>query len=254
MRFDILTLFPSMVEFYVRESIIKRAIEAGIVDIVVTNIRDYAIDKHKCVDDYPYGGGAGMVMKIDPVYEALQDIKQGRNTRTILLSPQGTIFNQGKAEELFENGTDIALICGRYEGIDERIKYIVDEEISVGDYVLTGGELPALIIVDTVCRLVPGVLGDERSSREDSFSCGILDYPHYTRPPDYKGYAVPSVLLSGNHEKIRMWRRKEALKRTLKRKPSLIEENDKLSKEDYILLKMIKEEEYDIDECGRRAV
>lgn len=247
-RFEILTLFPSMVEFYIDESIIKRAINAGVIDVKVLNIRDFTSDRHKCVDDYPYGGGAGMVMKVEPVYNALEYIKRaGQKLHVILLTPQGDVFDQQRAEALSKCGSTIVLICGRYEGFDERIRDIAHEELSIGNYVLTGGELPALAVMDSVSRLVPGVLGDFSSSQEESFTTGRLDYPAYTRPPVFRGRSVPEILLSGNHEKIRQWRKKEALRKTYRKKPYLLKT---LTQEDKTMLTQIKEEEYNgFDEC-----
>jgi len=235
--FDIITIFPDMFQAYLGESILKRAIQKGLLDVKIYDIRDFTTDKHRTVDDYPYGGGSGMVMKIEPIYNAMQAIKSdGIERLVIMLSPQGKTYDQKKAEAFSEGGKRVLFICGRYEGIDERVKEnLVDEEISVGDYVLTGGELAALVIIDSVARLVPGVLGDDESSVEESFSWGILDYPHYTRPPEFMGMKVPDVLLSGNHKEISKWRRKKALEKTLKQRPDLIDKYD-LSKEDTAIL------------------
>jgi tRNA (guanine37-N1)-methyltransferase len=235
--FDILTIFPEIFNAYLGESILKRAIDKGLLDVRVYNVRDFTKDKHRTVDDYPYGGGAGMVMKIEPIYDAVQAIKaDGVERLTVLLSPQGKPYNQGRAEVLAQEKRRILFICGRYEGIDERVlEQLVDEEVSIGDYVMTGGELAALVIIDSVSRLVPGVLGDDASSREESFSWGILDYPHYTRPPEFSGMRVPDVLLSGNHREISKFRRKEALRRTLKKRPDLLDAAV-LDKEDYEIL------------------
>lgn len=223
--FDVITIFPGILDAYLGESIMKRAVEKNLIDVKVYNLRDYTTDKHKTVDDYPYGGGAGMVMKIEPLYNAVTAIKSdGIERLTVMLSPQGRTYNQGVAEELAKEKRRILLICGRYEGIDERTReLLVDTEISAGDYVLTGGELPALVIIDTISRLLPGVLGDEESNKEESFSWGMLDYPHYTRPSEFMGRRVPEVLLSGNHKLIMEWRKQEALKRTLSRRPDLLE-------------------------------
>ncbi len=241
--FDVLTIFPSMIKAYLSESIMKRAIEKGIVQVNVVNIRDYTEDKHRQVDDYPYGGGAGMVFKPEPIFNAIDSLcRDGKKRHIVLLSPGGRIFNQSVAEEYAREKEHILFICGRYEGVDERIKTLVNEELSIGDYVLTGGELPALVIIDAVTRLLPGALGDEDSSKEESFTSGILEYPQYTRPVEYRGMRVPEVLLSGNHQLIRRWRRKEALRRTLKRRPDLLEKID-LAEEDRELIKEIKEEE-----------
>jgi tRNA (guanine37-N1)-methyltransferase len=223
-RFDIVTIFPSIIQAYLGESILKRAVQNGLLDVKVHNLRDYTTDKHKNVDDTPYGGGAGMVMKIEPMYNALRTIcSDGQDRRMILLSPQGRTYNQAVAEELSKDDRRLLLICGRYEGIDERVREsLIGEEISTGDYVMTGGELASLVIIDSIARLTPGVLGDDESSKEESFTWGILDYPHYTRPPEFMGRGVPEVLLSGNHAKIAAWRRMEALRRTLEKRPDLL--------------------------------
>ncbi len=244
MRFDIITIFPEMFNSYSSESILKRAIEREIVEMKIHNLRDFTTDKHRVVDDYPYGGGPGMVMKPEPFFSAIETIKKdGIPRKTIMLSPQGNVFNQDIALRMAQEKNSLVFICGRYEAIDERVREtLVDEEISIGDYVLTGGELPALVIIDTIVRLLPGVLGDERSKEEESFTWGLLDYPHYTRPPEFRGAMVPDVLLSGNHKDIALWRRKEALKKTIKRRPDLIEKAS-LTEEDYRILRKIKEEE-----------
>ena len=244
MLFEIITIFPPIFDAYFSEGILKRAIQSGIVNVRVHNLRDYTTDRHRSVDDYPYGGGPGMVMKPEPFYKAVDSIKSdGVETCTILLTPQGRIFNQKLARELSNEKRRLLFICGRYEGIDERVRDgLVDREISIGDYVLTGGELPALVIIDSIVRLLPGALGDEHSAEEESFSWGILDYPHYTRPPEHEGLKVPDVLLSGNHKDIARWRRKEALRRTMRRKPELLQRVS-LAEEDYKLIMEIKEEE-----------
>jgi tRNA (guanine37-N1)-methyltransferase len=223
-RFDIVTIFPSIIDAYLGESILKRAIQKGLLDVKVHNLRDYTADRHNSVDDTPYGGGAGMVMKIEPMYRAISAIcSDGEERRRILLSPQGRTYTQSVAEELAQDSRRVLLVCGRYEGIDERVREsLIDEEISAGDYVLTGGELASLVIIDSIARLCPGVLGDDESSKEESFTWGILDYPHYTRPPEFMGREVPQVLLSGNHAKIAGWRRMQALKRTLEKRPDLL--------------------------------
>jgi len=243
MIFDIITIFPSIFHAYISEGILKKAINKGIVNIRVHNLRDYTTDKHKSVDDYPYGGGPGMVMKPEPFFRAVKAIKSdGIDSYTIMLSPQGEKFDQLMAVRLSKMDKRFILLCGRYEAIDERVREsLADMEISIGDYILTGGELPALVIIDSVVRLLPGVLGDEESLREESFTWGILDYPHYTRPPDYEGLKVPDILLSGDHKEIALWRRKEALRRTLKRRPDLLEKAE-LTELDYKLISEIKEE------------
>ncbi len=243
MRFDVLTIFPEIIESYISVSIIKRAIQRGVIEVRVHNIRDYTTDKHRQVDDYPYGGGAGMVFKPEPLFNAIETLmKDGIKRHRILTSPGGRVFNQDVAKEFAKQHSAIMIICGRYEGVDERVKVLVDEEVSIGDYVLTGGELASLVIIDAVSRLVPGVLGDECSAEEESFITGLLEYPQYTRPSEFKGMKVPDVLLAGNHQEIKRWRRKEALRRTLKQRPDLLE-GAKLTDEDKILLEEIKEEE-----------
>ncbi len=243
MRFDILTLFPKMFSSPFQESILGRAIEKGLVQIRVVNIRDYASDRHQVVDDTPYGGGQGMVMKIEPIARAIEQVKsEGPSARVISLTPQGRPFDQERARALSSH-SPLVLLCGRYEGVDERVRELfVDEEISIGDYVLTGGELAAMVVVDAVSRLLPGVLGSDRSATEDSFFNFLLEYPHYTRPFDFRGRSVPEVLLSGNHSAISRWRRKEALKRTWGRRPDLLGKAN-LSEEDRRLLEEIGKEE-----------
>jgi tRNA (guanine37-N1)-methyltransferase len=239
-RFDILSIFPEMFESPFNYSILKRAQEGGVVEIHLHNIRDYAEDKHKMTDDAPYGGGGGMVMKVEPIDRALASVAPVRdNALVVLLTPQGETFSQKIAEDMSEYSR-IVLICGHYEGVDERVRvYLVDKEISVGDFVLTGGELSAMIVVDAVSRLVPGVLGNYESASFDSFSTGLLEYPHYTRPAHYRDWQVPEVLLSGHHREIEIWRRKESLKRTYLRRPDLLEKI-KLSEEDRKILEEIK--------------
>ncbi len=243
MKFNIVTIFPDMVHAYLSASIMKRAIAAGLIDVAVHNLRDYTQDKHKSVDDYPYGGGAGMVMKPEPFFRITEELWPHKEKRKIiLLSPKGRLFDQAMGEELSREEREIVFLCGRYEAIDERVKeQLADDEISIGDYVLTGGELPALVIIDVVARLIPGVLGDSRSSEEDSFTCGLLDYPHYTRPENFRGMGVPEVLLSGNHDEIRKWRKKQSLRLTLEKRPALID-NYLLEPEDKEFLDKLKEE------------
>lgn len=222
-----------------KESIIWRAIEKGIVKINIYDLRDFTHDRHRVTDDYPYGGGAGMIMKPEPLIEAIEKIKKKSPARVILMTPQGKPLTQSRARELSQED-GITIVCGRYEGVDERVRiHFVDEEISVGDYILSGGEIPAMVLVDAIIRLIPGVLGDESSSIDDSFSQNLLEYPQYTRPVFFKGYNVPEVLLSGNHEKIGEWRRMESLKRTLERRPDLLE-NAELTDEDKKLIEEIK--------------
>jgi len=241
MRVDIITLFPSMFKNPFDESMIKRAKEKGILKIKLHDLRQFTHDKHRTVDDAPYGGGAGMVMKPRPLFEAVEKIKEeiDSSSRVILLSPQGRPLNQEKVKELAKERV-LIFICGHYEGVDERMReHLVDEEISLGDYVLTGGELAAMVVVDAVARMLPGVLGSEDSAREDSFYKGLLDYPQYTRPSDFRGWKVPSVLLSGNHQKVKEWRRKKMLETTLRKRPDLLE-TLKLNRENERLLEEIK--------------
>jgi tRNA (guanine37-N1)-methyltransferase len=222
MRIEIITLFPEMFLGPFEQSIIKRAIERDLVSILIHNLRDYGLGKHRVVDDYPYGGGSGMVLRVEPLFAAVEAIKGEGEIPIILLSPQGRLFSQHVAEELagYER---VLLICGHYEGVDERVReHLVTEELSIGDYVLSGGELAAMVVVDAVIRLLPGVLGSAESAREDSHSQGLLECPHYTRPQVYQGWSVPQVLLSGNHGEIACWRREQSLKRTLERRPELV--------------------------------
>ncbi len=239
MKCDVLTLFPDVLAAYLNESILKRAREKQLLDVTLYNIRDYALGPHRQVDDSPYGGGAGMVFKPEPIFRAIDSLKEdGEPRRIVLLSPQGKPFSQSMAEEFSREEKKFVFICGRYEGIDERVKAIVDEEVSIGDYVLTGGELAALIIIDSVTRLVPGTLGDERSIENESFSWGMLDYPHYTRPREFRGLDVPKVLVSGNHKDIDRWRRTQALKKTLEVRPDLLDKVE-LTKTDKEILSEI---------------
>jgi tRNA (guanine37-N1)-methyltransferase len=241
MRIDILTLFPQMFEAPFGFGIFKRAIDNGLVSINLVNIRDYTHDKHHTADDYPYGGGAGMVMKAEPIFEAVEAIKDKLDNKVadlpvILLTPQGRLFSHKIAQELAQH-PHIVLICGHYEGIDERvIEHLATDTISIGDYVLTGGELPAMVVADTVLRLVPGVLGSEESPLDDSHASGLLEYPQYTRPADFRGWQVPDILLSGNHAQIAKWRREQIIKRTLEKRPELLDKAD-LGLEDKRLVK-----------------
>lgn len=221
MRIDILTLFPEMVDAALRESIIGRGREAGLLDIRCHHIRDYAVDKRRRTDDYPYGGGQGMVMQCEPLARCLEDVKAGAAVHTVLMSPAGAVFDQAKARELLGRGR-VILVCGHYEGVDQRfIDRCVDEELSIGDFVLTGGELAAMVVADAVCRMVPGVLAEQASFEEESHWSGLLEYPQYTRPEVWRRMPVPQALLSGNHENIRRWRRVQALYRTRQRRPDL---------------------------------
>ena len=244
MRFDILTLFPDMCESVVSESILGRAREKGLVEINCRNIRKYTLDKHRRVDDAPYGGGSGMLIQAQPVYDCYRSLCEdiGRKPHLIYLSPQGAVLTQQRAKELlqFDN---IALLCGHYEGIDERVlEEIVDEEISIGDYVLTGGELPAIIVADCVCRMLPGVLSGEDSFTKESHYASLLEEPQYTRPEVWHDKSVPEVLLSGHHANIQSWRRQQQLERTLQKRPDLLEKAD-LDKKDRDYLKKLTEEE-----------
>lgn len=251
MHVSIVTIFPEVFDAYLGVSLMGKAREKGILRADIHDLRDFASDRHRTVDDAPYGGGPGMVMKPDPIAAALEHIKSdGQDTRTIVVTPQGRPFRQETAEELSRETRRLLFLCGRYEGMDERvIECLVDDEYSIGDYVMTGGELAALVIIDAAVRLLPGVVGDEGSLAEESFSWGILDYPHYTRPPEWMGRKVPEALLSGNHREIRLWRRKEALRRTLRRRPDLLEKTA-LSEEDLRLISEIKEEEDGLHKSG----
>jgi tRNA (guanine37-N1)-methyltransferase len=230
MQFEVFTLLPEVFPPYLEQSILKRAHQRGLIDVRVHNIRDYTHDKHHTTDDTPYGGGGGMVMKPEPVFEAVEsvlgissDLAQPPPIPIILLTPQGRVFTQRVAEE-FSRHERIALLCGRYEGVDERIRqHLVTDEISVGDYVLTGGELPALLVIDAVSRLIPDVLGDPTGAQDDSHAMGLLEYPHYTKPSEFRGWKVPEILLSGDHGKIEKWRREQALTRTFKKRPDMLE-------------------------------
>ncbi|MBD8497036.1 tRNA (guanosine(37)-N1)-methyltransferase TrmD [Paenibacillus arenosi] len=256
MRIDVLTLFPEMCEGVFGASILGKAREKGLVSLNTVNFREYATNKHNTVDDYPYGGGGGMVLKPDPIFGAVEDVIQKasiehtegedgaekltlRRPRVILMCPQGETFTQSKAEELSQED-HLIFICGHYEGYDERIReHLVTDELSIGDYVLTGGELPAMVVVDSVVRLLPGVLGNESSAITDSFSTGLLEYPHYTRPADFRGLKVPDVLLSGHHANVEAWRREQSLRRTIERRPDLLDKVE-LSDKDRAILQRLK--------------
>ncbi len=261
MRFDLFTLFPEICAAYLQESILKRAQAAGLVSVHLHNIRDYATDRHHTTDDLPYGGGGGMVMKPEPIFEAVESVLKIRHPPSairhppsqpptsniqpsipiILLTPQGRPFTQAVAQKLTRHER-LALICGRYEGFDERIRqHLATDEISIGDYVLTGGELAALVIVDAITRLLPGALGDPGGAEDDSHASGLLEYPHYTRPPEFRGWAVPEALLSGDHARIARWRREEALRRTFLRRPDMLLKLE-LSEEDKLFLSRVAEE------------
>ena len=243
MKFDIVTIFPRMIDAALAEGVVSRGIENGALDVKVHDLRDHTTDRHRSVDDMPYGGGPGMVMKPEPLVRAVEEIRRGRGMpdAVILLSPQGTLFTQAEAVRL-SGLRRIVLLCGRYEGMDERVGALVGaDEVSLGDFVVSGGELPAMIVVDAVSRLVPGVVGDEQSVAEDSFARGLLDYPHYTRPAEFAGLKVPDVLMSGHHAEVRRWRRKTALARTLERRPDLIERATLDDEDRELLAEIVKE-------------
>lgn len=229
--FHVLTIFPGMFASPLQHSLIKKAQERCLLEIMVHDLREYATDNQRMTDDYPYGGGGGMVMKVEPVDRALQALNLPEEAEVILMTPQGEKFTQAMAKELAQV-QHIAIICGHYEGVDERVReHLATREVSIGDYVLTGGELAAMVLIDAVARLIPGVVGNPGSVEEDSFSCGLLEYPQYTRPAEYRGWKVPEILLSGHHEEIRRWRRKESLRRTFLRRPEMLRQVD-LSEED----------------------
>jgi tRNA (guanine37-N1)-methyltransferase len=242
MRIHILTLFPAMFSGPFSESIVKRAVDQGLVEISIYNIRDYTSDKHHVVDDYPYGGGPGMVLKPEPIFKAVEAVRGETEMPVILLTPQGRLFSHRVAEELAKN-EEMMLVCGHYEGVDERVReHLVTDEISIGDYILSGGELAAMVVVDAVVRQVPGALGSEESVGDDSHAKGLLEYPQYTRPQSFCNWEVPEVLLSGNHAEIARWRRTQSLKRTLKRRPDLLQQAE-LSGEDKKLIAQMEREE-----------
>jgi tRNA (guanine37-N1)-methyltransferase len=243
MKFDIVTIFPRMVEAPLAEGVVGRAIARGLLDVRVHDLRESTSDRHRVVDDVPFGGGAGMVMKPEPFFRAVERIRgeRGAPAAVVLTSPDGARLTHTTAERLRDLG-HVVILCGRYEGVDERVRrHLATEEISIGDYVLSGGELPALVLVDAVARLVPGVVGDETSVSGDSFATGLLDYPQFTRPAEFEGMAVPPVLLSGHHGEIERWRRREALARTLDRRPELLEQAE-LSDDDRRVLRELNEE------------
>jgi len=237
MRIDILTLFPDMFAGPFDESIIKRAIDGHLVEIILHNLRDYGLGKHRMVDDCPHGGGSGMVMMPEPLFAAVEDIKQDQEFPVVLLTPQGRVLDQKIATEMAALPRFL-LICGHYEGVDERVReHLVTDEISIGDYVLTGGELPAMVIVDAVVRQLPGALGSDESAQEDSHANGLLEYPQYTRPRKFCDWEVPEILLSGNHAEIAKWRRRQSILRTLERRPELLQKADLTDEERQILKK-----------------
>lgn len=236
MRVDILTLFPEMFQGPLNESLLKKAQEKGLLSLNIINLRDFTTDKHKTADDTPYGGGAGMVMKAEPIAKALSNVPSPE-AKVILMCPTGQLLTQEKIKEL-AGEEHLIIICGHYEGIDERVREMVDEEISIGDYVLTGGEIPAMVLVNAIARHIPGVVKEEESVRKDSFYEGLLDYPSYTKPEEFEGKKVPEVLLSGHHAEIEKWRRKQALRRTLERRPDILSRAD-LTDQDRKLLEEI---------------
>lgn len=242
MRIDVITLFPGMFAGPFQESIIKRAVEGGRVEIVLHNLRDWGIGKHRTVDDCPHGGGVGMVLMCEPLFAAVEAVKGDAEVPVILLSPQGRLFTQKVARELARQPR-VILICGHYEGVDERVcEHLVTDEISIGDYVLTGGELPAMVVIDAVVRLIPGVLGAGQSALEDSHADGLLEYPQYTRPASFRGWEVPEVLLSGHHAEIARWRRRQSLLRTFRRRPDLLAKADLTPEEREFVAKLIRDE------------
>ncbi|MBI2842598.1 MAG: tRNA (guanosine(37)-N1)-methyltransferase TrmD [Armatimonadetes bacterium] len=254
MRIDVITTFPEVIEAGAGFSIVKRAREKGVLDLMVHNLRDYARDRHRSTDDEPFGPGAGMVMKPEPVFDAVETIRRESGSvrsKVLLMTPQGETFSQSIASELACED-HLIIICGHYEGVDERIReHLVDREISIGDYVLTGGELPSLVVLDAVTRLLPGALGAEESALEESFAEGLLEYPHYTRPAEFRGWRVPDVLLSGHHAEIARWRRVQSLKRTYERRPDLLSQA-KLTDEDRVILcRVMQEQETEEDNNER---
>ena len=244
MRFLFITLFPEQIEQAVSHSIIKRGIDKGLIEVSCINPREFTTDKHRTVDDTPFGGGAGMVLKPEPMVAAIRKAKEALPTaRVIAMCPGGRTLKQSIVEEYAHSGQDLIFVCGHYEGFDERIFNWVDEKLSIGDYVLTGGEMPALIIMDAVSRFIPGVLGKLASAEEDSFSTGMLEYPQYSRPAVWHGREVPEILLSGNHQKVAQWRRKQALRRTRERRPDMYAKLDLSSKQDKKLLQEMEAED-----------
>ncbi len=224
-RFDVFTLFPDIVRTYFEASVVGKAQQAALIDVRVHNIRDFAVDRHRTTDDVPYGGGGGMIMKPEPIFAAVESVlgESLASVPVILLTPQGRPFHHDVAREL-SGLPRLALVCGRYEGVDERVReHLITDEISIGDYVLTGGELPAMIVIDAVARLIPGVLGDAEAAEHDSHAAGLLEYPHYTRPAEYRGWRVPDVLLSGDHARIAAWRSDQSRRRTMARRPDMLE-------------------------------
>ncbi|MBI5238360.1 MAG: tRNA (guanosine(37)-N1)-methyltransferase TrmD [Deltaproteobacteria bacterium] len=251
MRFDVLTIVPEYFSSPLCQSVLGKAAAKGLLDVRAHNIRDYALDKHKTTDDYPYGGGCGMVMKVEPAALAIEAVKGGERSgqKVILMTPQGRPLSHALAKELSGNGR-IIIVCGRYEGVDERIRTFVDMEVSIGDYILPGGEAAALVLIESVARFIPGVLGKDESAAEDSFAEGLLEYPHYTRPEEFRGAKVPQALLSGNHAEIEAWRRRESLRRTYLRRPELINRAP-LTENDRAYLKEIEFEKTEASQENR---
>ena len=252
MKFDIVTIFPRMFDGPTREGILGRAIDRGLVDLRVVDLRDFTQDRHRTVDDVPFGGGPGMVLKPAPLFDAVDHLRQTRGEpgAVILTSPQGKPFCQADAVRL--SALDhVVVLCGRYEGVDERVNdQVATEELSIGDYVLTGGEFPALVMLDAVARLLPGAVGDEQSVEYDSFTRGLLDYPHYTRPAEYRGLKAPDVLLSGHHEQVRRWRKRQAVERTMARRPELLAAADLDDEERAIVRELLQARQKEIDDAG----
>lgn len=245
MRFDVFTLLPQVFQPYLDASILQRAMQNGLLEVMIHDIRSWTTDKHHVTDDAPFGGGGGMVMKPEPIFRAVEEVLgTPPDCPVVLLTPQGRRYTQQIAAELSQHSR-LALICGRYEGVDERVReHLVTDEISIGDYVLTGGEIPALLLIDSVTRLIPGSLGDPDGAQDDSFASGLLEYPHYTRPAEFRGWQVPDVLLSGNHARIERWRRDQSLLRTLRRRPDLLENFALTKKDQEFLSKLHHEEEH----------
>jgi tRNA (guanine37-N1)-methyltransferase len=251
-KFDIITIFPRMFDGPTREGILGRAIGRGLVDLKVFDLRDFTDDRHRTVDDVPYGGGPGMVLKPAPLFRAIDHVREtrGEPAAVILTSPQGRPLRQADAMRLSRSG-HVVVLCGRYEGVDERVHdHVATEEISIGDYVLTGGELPAMVMLDAIVRLLPGAVGDEQSVEWDSFTRGLLDYPHYTRPADFRGFKVPDVLLSGHHEQVRRWRKRQAVARTLARRPELLAAAELDDEERAIVRELMQARQEEIDDAG----
>jgi tRNA (guanine37-N1)-methyltransferase len=251
-KFDIVTIFPRMFEGPTREGILGRAIDRGLVDLKLFDLREFTDDRHRTVDDVPFGGGPGMVLKPAPLFRAVERVREtrGEPAAIVLTSPQGRPFCQADAVRLSRSG-HVVVLCGRYEGVDERVRdQVATEEISIGDYVLTGGELPALVMLDAVTRLLPGAVGDEQSVELDSFTRGLLDYPHYTRPAEFRGARVPDVLLSGHHEQVRRWRQRQAVARTLARRPDLLAAADMDDEERAILRELVEARQKETGDAG----